>query len=103
MNDFDKDNLQHTKKPNTFLDLLMGLVISAVTYAIIWFVSVGRYPMTISALVDFAILVAFGFLVVKFFRKAHTAAAIIMLVLISPGVLVLLLFGACSLMFSSLK
>lgn len=88
------------KKPNTWLDILMGLGISAAAYALIWFASTRRIPVIAVALICLALLAVFGFLTVKFFRKAHTAAAVTMIILISPGVFALLLFGACSLMFA---
>lgn len=100
LNNDSNNNLPHLKKPNTILDLLMGLAISAAAYILIWFVSTGMFPVIVIALVDFAVLAAFGFLIVKFFRTSHIAAAIIMLVLISPCILALLLWGACSVMFS---
>lgn len=86
------------KKPDPSKDLLIGAGISVLTYVVIWVLSIIKLPMTVMALMDGAILVAFGFLVVKFFRTNHTNAAVIMLVFISPGLLVLLLFGSCSLL-----
>lgn len=85
------DNEPHKKKPNVILDILIGIGISALTYALIW------YFVTLSAIVGVLfILVINGFLVVKFFRMAHEAAAITILVSITPAVLLLLLFGACA-------
>ena len=94
-NSMDNNKLPQNKKPNTIIDLLIGAGISAIAYSLIWFVSIGKFPGSVIALIDFIILAAFGFLTVKFFRKGHTAAAIIMLVLITPSILGLLLLGAC--------
>lgn len=85
-------------RPDPSKDLLLGAGISVLTYAVIWLLSLIHLPMTVMALIDAGILSAFGFLVVKFFRTNHTNAAVIMLVFISPGLLVLLLFGSCSLL-----
>lgn len=93
------DDFQN-KTPNTWVDLLIGFGISAAAYALIWFASVGNFiPVSILVLVDLVIVAILGFLIVKFFRTGHKPAAIIMLVLVSPGILSLLLFGACSLLF----
>jgi hypothetical protein len=79
------------------LDLLMGAAISAAAYILIWLVSVGRYPSAVQALVYFVVLAVFIFFTVRFLRRGHSPAGIIMLIAVSPAILVLLLWGACSL------
>jgi hypothetical protein len=100
LNTESSDKPHQPGKPNTLLDLLIGTGISAAAYALIWFASTRRIPIIAIALICLVVLAVFGFLTVKFFRTAHTAAAVIMVILMSPGLFALLLFGACSLMFS---
>lgn len=83
------------KKPNTLKDILTGFGISAAAYAIIWLAGIGL-PGSLMALTCLAVVGIFGFITVKFFRKGHTAAAIIMLTMISPALLAILLYGACA-------
>jgi len=84
------------KKKNTGRNLLLGFGISAAAYICIWLIAITGLPRSVMALSYFVILGIFGFLTVKFFRIGYTVAAIIMLALISPILLALLLFGACT-------
>ena len=90
-------NESQVKKPNVWLDLLMGFGISAAAYAVVWIISSISVPMTVNVLVYFVTLGVFVFFIIKFFRMKHTAAAIIMLILISPVTFALILLGACAL------
>ncbi|HEY5586251.1 MAG TPA: hypothetical protein VIK78_17380 [Ruminiclostridium sp.] len=96
-NSIDNSNPPPSKNPNTVLDVFMGIGISAIAYALTWFVFRGQYNAMITVLIDFIIIAAFGFLTVRFFRTNHKVSAIIMLALISPVILNLLLLGACGL------
>ena len=60
------------------------------------------YSGGIAAFCGLIIIAVLSFLVVKLFRTNHKLAAILILVLISPLVLGLLLFGACALFYPSL-
>ncbi|WP_010681330.1 hypothetical protein [Acetivibrio cellulolyticus] len=97
--DSDNNRSAGAKKPNVFLDILMGVGISAITYFLGRLIPLTKFPSTIIALIYFILLGAFVFLTVKFFRTMHTAAAITMLVSVSPFIFSLLLIGACSIMF----
>lgn len=95
----EQDSQSSDKKPNTLLDILLGLALSAAAYFMIWLVTIVRIPVIYILLVDFVVLVAFGFLSVRFLRRGHKPAGVTMLILISPGVLGLLIFGACAALF----
>lgn len=86
----DSNNQPSKKKPNIILDILIGIGISAITYALLW------YFVKLSIVGILFILVVNVFLIVKFFRTAYTAAATIILVFITPVVFFLLLLGACA-------
>lgn len=88
------------KKPNTLLDILLGLGLSAAAYFIIWLTTTVRMPVVFILLVDFVVLVALGFLSVRFLRRGHKPAGATMLILISPAILGLLIFGACAALFT---
>ncbi|HEX9063348.1 MAG TPA: hypothetical protein VF941_24515 [Clostridia bacterium] len=93
------DNQPNEKKPNVLLDILIGIGISVVAYALILFVSNGMLSTGIAVLITLLTVAAYVFLIVKFFRTSHTAAAVVMIISISPAILVLLLWGACSVLF----
>lgn len=97
MND-NLDNSNNTgKKPETAIQILMGFGISLAAYALT--IGIAFFMKTVGAtsIVAFVIIALSAFLIVKFFRKGYKAAAITMLVLISPLIVFLLLFGACAL------
>lgn len=102
-NSYSEPNLQdgqsNGKKPNTLLDILLGLALSAVAYFIIWLTTTVRMPVVFILLVDFVVLVALGFLSVRFLRRGHKPAGATMIILISPAILGLLIFGACAALF----
>jgi len=91
-------DINNTKKPDTLLDILIGVTISVIAYLIVWFVSFGRIHITYFALIDFLVVAIAVFLIVKFYRIEHRAAATTMLVLMSPIVLVMLIMGSCGLL-----
>lgn len=93
------DDNQPPKGPNVLLDILMGIGISVAAYALMLFVSNGILSTGIAVLIDLLAVAVYVFLIVKFFRTSHTAAAVVMIVFISPAILVLLLWGACSVLF----
>lgn len=96
----DHDNHSEQKKPRTFSEILLGFGLSAGAYLLIFLVTFGSSFQTIHLIFDFIILAAFVFLTVRYSRTGHKTAAVIMLILISPAILLLLLTGAC---FLSLK
>lgn len=102
-NSYSEPNLQdgqaNGKKPNTLLDILLGLALSAAAYFVIWLTTTVRMPVVFILLVDFVVLVALGFLSVRFLRRGHKPAGVTMLILISPAILGLLIFGACAALF----
>lgn len=96
MSDNQNDSNEMRKKPSTVIQILIGLGISLLAYALTILPGyvVNNYP--IAAIFDLVILVVFGFLIVRFFRTGYTAAAVTMLILITPALFILLLFGACA-------
>lgn len=97
MND-NQDNSNNTrKKPDTIIQILMGFGISFAAYVLTVGMTYFTGSMTITAIIACVILAMFGFLIVRFFRTGYKAAAITMLVFISPLIVFLLLFGACAL------
>ena len=103
-NSYSEPNLQdgqsNGKKPNTLLDILLGLALSAAAYFVIWLTTAVRMPVVFILLVDFVVLVALGFLSVRFLRRGHKPAGTTMIILISPAILGLLIFGACAALFA---
>jgi len=93
-------NLDNPKKLNTFVEVLIGLGITALVYVIILFFTFTAFTnlyiqKAIIPLVDLLVLACAVLICVKLFRASYKVAAIIMLVLLSPLVLGLLLLGAC--------
>lgn len=89
----------NVKKTNTLLDVLIGIGLSAVAYFSIWLVTILGIPYIIKLLVYIIVLAAFGFVSVKFLRKGHKPAGATMLIMISPVVLGLLIYGTCAMLF----
>jgi len=105
--DNDKKNnggLSQGKKPGVWSDLLIGIGLPAIAYLVIWAASFTKtvYSGGIAAFCDLVIIAVLSFLVVKLLRTDHKLAAVLILVLASPLVLGLLLFGACALLYPSL-
>lgn len=95
----EHNNRPEPKKPKPLLELAIGVGTSLIAYILISaVVSIGRFQVTVQALIAFLIVAAFGFITVKCFRTGHKIAAVIMLALISPLIFVLLLMGACSIL-----
>ena len=94
----NQDNSTNTKKkPETAIQILMGFGISMAVYAITFGFAYFTKTMVFTSILAFLMLALFGFLIVRFFRTGYRAAAITMLVFISPLIIFLLLFGACAL------
>ena len=97
MND-NQDNSNNTsKKPETMIQILMGVGISLTAYFLTIGIAYLAKTLGVTAIIAFAILTLFGFLIVRFFRTGYRAAAITMLIFISPLIVFLLVFGACAL------
>lgn len=90
-------------KPSKAIQILIGIGISLVSYAL----TVGNLfitkSMVITSIIALIVLALFAFLVVKFFRKGYRVVAITMLILITPQIFFLLFFGACSIIMISLS
>lgn len=93
----NQNNTNNTEnKPNTFIQILIGLGISFGAYVLTIGISSLFNTMAVTAMVAFVVLTLFAFLVVRFFRTGYKAAAITMLIFISPLIVLLLLLGACA-------
>jgi len=103
---FNSDNKNLSKKPSVVLDVFIGIGISTLTCVLGILLLYSQFPNTIKTLASFSIIAVFTFCCVKFFRTKHTIAAIIMLSLTGPllliALLVLLIYGACSFMLNGL-
>lgn len=97
MND-NQDNSNNTeKRPETMIQILMGFGISLAAYVVTIGIAFLSKTIGVTSIIAFIIIALSGFLIVKFFRTGYKAAAITMLVFISPLIVFLLLFGACAL------
>ncbi|HYE08792.1 MAG TPA: hypothetical protein VEF53_01285 [Patescibacteria group bacterium] len=96
MNDNQNNSNNMENKPKTIIHILMGMGISVIAYALTIGIASVVNTMAVTAIMAFIILGVFGFLIVRFFRTGYTAAAITMLIFISPLLVFLLLFGACA-------
>ncbi|MDF2841070.1 MAG: hypothetical protein K0Q99_1842 [Clostridia bacterium] len=96
MND-NQNNSNNTEKPGVFLQILMGMGIAIAAYVMIFGIASLINTMIFTTLTAFVVLAFACFLIIRFFRTGYKAAAIAMLVLISPLVFLLMVFGACAL------
>jgi hypothetical protein len=96
MNDNPNNSNNLENKPKTIIQVLIGIGISVVAYALTIGIANVANTMIVTSIMAFIILGVFGFLIVRFFRTGYMAAAITMLFFISPLLLFLLLFGACA-------
>jgi type IV secretory pathway VirB6-like protein len=97
MSDNQNNSNKDPKKAGAVVQILIGLGISLAAYFLTFGLSSIFNTMGITAIIAFVILALFGFLIVKFFRTGYKAAAITMLIFISPLIILLLLLGACAL------
>lgn len=86
------------KKQKTPYGILIGLGISAAAYFIIWLTLFLSLPNLAIVGITILVVAVLGFIIVKFYRLKRMAAANTMLVLITPLLFFMLLFGACGLM-----
>lgn len=88
--------------PTPGKDLLLGIGISILAYGFIMLLFISGFPMTFVSLFSLLIFSVIGILIVKFFRTKRTNAAVIMIVLIAPALILTLLIGSCALLFMGL-
>jgi len=97
MNDNQDNSSNTSKKPETMIQILMGLGISLSAYVLTIGIAYFTKTMGVTSIIAFVIIALSGFLIVRFFRTGYKAAAMTMLIFISPLIIFLLLFGACAL------
>jgi nitrate reductase NapE component len=92
----DYDNSE--PKPRTFLDILLGMGISAVFYVMIWGAFAAGLGLILHLLISL-LLVGALMLVVWLFKSERRAAAITMLVMLFVPMLAVVIVGSFALFF----
>ena len=89
-------------KKNTPMQIILSILAVIAIYAIIIIFSY-NYAKIVTVLVDFVILALGVFAGIKLIRKQYTAPGIIILAMLSPLILITLVFGGCFIMLGGSK